>query len=68
MTTQTPLASSKDVAEHLGVTPNALAKLRMTGDGPAFVRVGARNIKYRWADVHAWIEANTHTSTDDYAA
>lgn len=63
---QTPLASSKDVAEFLGITANGLAKMRMTGGGPAFIRVGARNIKYRWSDVHAWLEANTHTTTDDY--
>lgn len=67
MNHQAPLASSKDVAEFIGVTSNALAKLRMDGNGPAFIRVGSRNIKYRWSDVEAWIDANTHTTTDDYS-
>lgn len=66
MTDMSPLASSKEVAEYIGVTPNALAKMRMEGTGPEFIRVGPRNIKYRWSAVGEWIEANTHTSTDDY--
>ena len=66
MTTEKPLASSKEVAEFIGVTPNALSKMRMAGDGPAFIRVGARNIKYSWKDVHAWISERRHTTTDEY--
>lgn len=66
MIDQTPLASSKAVAEFIDSTPNALAKMRMEGTGPAFIRMGARNIKYRWTDVYAWLDANTHTTTDDY--
>lgn len=64
-----PLATSKEVAEYLGITTNALAKLRMEdGAGPQFIRTGAKTIRYRWEDVHAWVDAHTHTSTDDYAA
>lgn len=69
MSTEQPLATSKDVAAFLGVTPNALAKMRMEdGDGPEFIRLGTRTIRYDWAAVHKWVAERTRTSTDDYAA
>lgn len=69
MLTEQPLATSKEVAEYLGITTNALAKLRMEdGAGPAFIRVNSRTIRYDWQAVHQWIADRTSTSTDDYAA
>lgn len=59
-----PLATSREVAEYLGVSPNYLAKLRMEdGAGPDFVRVNARAIRYDWQAVHQWIADRTRTST-----
>lgn len=68
MTDHRPLASSAEVAEFIGITPNRLAKMRMDGDGPKFIRVNTRTIRYRWSAVEAWLEQQTHTSTDDYYA
>lgn len=59
-----PLATSKEVAEYLGVSENRLAKMRMTpGDGPEYVCLTSRTIRYEWAAVHAWIAERTRTST-----
>lgn len=58
-----PLATSKEVAEYLGISPNRLAKMRMDGTGPEFIRVNSRIIRYEWAAVHQWIAERTRTST-----
>lgn len=68
MTHSDTLGSSQEIADFLGITPNKLAKMRMDGDGPAFIRVNARTIRYRWNAVNEWLESRTHTTTDEYAA
>lgn len=69
MTAEQPLATSQEVADFLGISANALAKLRMEGGaGPEFIRLGARTIRYEWTAVHKWVAERTRTSTDDYAA
>ncbi len=47
----------------LGMTPGALAQLRYTGHGPAFVKLTAKAIRYRQIDLDAWVAANLRTST-----
>lgn len=48
---------AKKTAEYLGVDERKLAKWRMNGRGPAFVRYG-RLIRYPVPDLVAWVEAN----------
>ncbi len=45
-----------DVSLYLGVPLGTLANWRYLGRGPAFLRVG-RHVRYRAADVTAWVEA-----------
>lgn len=58
-------ATSKEVAEYLHTSEMGLAQLRYKGDGPKFIRVGKRKVIYRWADVQAYLDANTVQRTDD---
>lgn len=59
-----PLATPNEVAEYLGVSPGTLAKMRMDdGDGPEFIRVNARTIRYEWPSVHQWVAERARTST-----
>ena len=61
------LVKPVEVAEYLDTTTANLAQMRYRGTGPKFVKLGHRAIRYRWEDVHAWIEANTLTQSDqDY--
>jgi predicted DNA-binding transcriptional regulator AlpA len=46
----------KQVADWLCLATSTLADLRSRGDGPAFTRLSARNIRYARRDVTAWIE------------
>ncbi|SFO10558.1 helix-turn-helix transcriptional regulator [Amycolatopsis rubida] len=50
------LMTIEDLSEHLGVPVNTLYKWRTKGYGPAGRRVG-KYVRYRPADVEAWIEA-----------
>lgn len=63
MTTENPgLARPSEVATYLGTTPGGLGNLRYLGRGPKFVKVG-RRVMYRWADVDAYVEAQTFAQT-----
>lgn len=49
------LLSIKDLASHLGRSEATLARWRMEGKGPRFVRMG-QFVRYDTADVEAWLE------------
>lgn len=58
------LLSTGDAAERLGVSGSYLNKLRVTGGGPAFLKIGAR-VAYDPADLVAWLDAQRRSSTHD---
>ena len=56
-TTELPeLVSRQQVAEYLGVTPQALSQMSVRHQGPRYVRVG-RSVRYRREDLLAWIDS-----------
>lgn len=55
-----------DVAGQTRLSISTLNKMRMTGGGPRFVKLG-RRVFYRAADVDRWIASNTFRSTGDAA-
>jgi hypothetical protein len=70
MTTIKPIGPDPDAlldeqgaARVLGISPRYLQKHRSTGDGPAYVKISARCIRYRRRDLLAWAEARIRTST-----
>lgn len=50
--------SVDDVINELPIAKATLAKWRWNGNGPAFVKLGAR-VMYRRDDLEAWIASNT---------
>jgi Helix-turn-helix domain len=58
------LLSTGDAAERLGVSASYLNKLRVTGGGPAFLKIGAR-VAYDPGDLVAWLDAQRRNSTHD---
>ncbi|MGJ3223792.1 helix-turn-helix transcriptional regulator [Micromonospora aurantiaca (nom. illeg.)] len=50
------MASVTEVAEYLGINPQTLYNWRAKGVGPKSCKVGGR-VKYRLADVDAWLES-----------
>lgn len=54
----------EDAAERLGVQRSTLDNWRWSGAGPRYVKVGGR-VRYRLADLAAWLDAQTRTSTSE---
>lgn len=51
--------SDRDLADELGIPERTPGQWRYLGRGPAFIKVG-RHVRYRRADVDAWLASNTH--------
>jgi hypothetical protein len=59
------LLTEVEAAAAIGFTPRFLQARRLRGEGPKFVSIG-RSVRYRPADLAAWIEAHpTRESTSD---
>ena len=54
--------SEEDAAASLGVAPRTLQRWRVTGEGPAFCKLGSR-IGYRREDLESFVAAARRTST-----
>lgn len=68
MTPTKAIVTPDALSEFLEVPVQTLAKMRVDGTGPEFIRVNSRTIRYRWEAVEKWLTEQTHTTTDDYAA
>jgi excisionase family DNA binding protein len=54
----------REAAEYLRSSESTLAKKRLNGDGPPFVRIG-RAIRYRRSDLDAWMARSVRRSTSE---
>jgi hypothetical protein len=59
------LVNEKVAAAFLGLTVRTVQSLRQRGDGPRFIRISARCIRYRRIDLKAYADARTRKSTSD---
>ena len=65
MTTQIPVTLTADeAAKILGLAPSTLAKMRVTGNGPVYCKLG-RRVVYRPADLEQWLQSRTTRDTSD---
>jgi predicted DNA-binding transcriptional regulator AlpA len=64
---QTPkiLLTEDEAAQLLGFTPRFLQQRRYRGDGPPFVRISARAVRYRVGDLQGWAAERIRTSTSE---
>ncbi len=56
---ETYLTEAEFAARYLNGARRTAQRWRVTGDGPAFVRLGPRRIAYRLADCEAWAASRT---------
>lgn len=56
------ILSTTEAAERLGLSRSTLEKLRVSGRGPAFVKLG-HTVRYRPADMEQWLLDCRVTST-----
>ncbi len=54
--------NDKEVSARYPVNERSLQRWRNTGDGPPYIRVGARRVLYRESDIIAWMERKTFQS------
>jgi predicted DNA-binding transcriptional regulator AlpA len=56
-----PLLRPKQAAAILSVSERLLARWRVEGRGPSYVRMGHRTVAYHQDALAAWVNANSHT-------
>lgn len=61
------LIDQKQAAERLGLAPNTLAKWRVSGIGPRFVKC-SRAVRYDPADLESWLNERKAQSTSEAQA
>lgn len=62
------LLTEQEAAQAIGLTPRFLIERRRTGDGPPFVKISTRCVRYRPEDIRAWASERLRTSTSDDGA
>jgi predicted DNA-binding transcriptional regulator AlpA len=59
-----PLLTPSEAAARTRLARQTLARLRVEGKGPAFVKLGGR-VAYRQSAVETWITSRTRRSTSE---
>ncbi len=57
------LLKPKDVADLLAVSERTLERWRITGEGPRFVRLGSKVVRYTGEEVEAFVAARVKANT-----
>lgn len=52
-----------EAARTLSLSVSTLARMRIAGDGPTFVRLSRQKVGYRPSDLEAFVAGRTRTST-----
>lgn len=66
MSDQNRIARPPEAARIVGLSVSTLAKRRLRGEPPQFVKLG-RAVGYRVTDLEAWLEDSRRASTSDAA-
>ena len=57
------LLTPEQAGQILSMSSHSLAQMRYVGNGPAYVKISAKTIRYRRTDLEAWLQARTRTRT-----
>ena len=63
---QDHLLTTKEAAPLLGISVAFLERDRWAGARVPFIKIGARAVRYRLSDLHAYIESCVRKSTSQY--
>ena len=58
--------NTRQAAHSYHLSPSWLNKLRVTGDGPEYIKLGNK-VLYRRSDIERWLDENRRRSTSDAA-
>ena len=56
----------KDAAGYVKMAPSTLAKMRLYGTGPNFIKAGARVVLYDRDTLDQWLSARSYENTSQY--
>ena len=59
------LINDKELAHKLGIGVQTLRNMRARRQGPPYIKIGRRTVRYREADVEKFLSANTITPTNN---
>ena len=57
------LITEKGVAKHVNASVSLVRKMRHNGEGPPFIRLGGKLVRYLRADVEVWLAAQRRQPT-----
>jgi predicted DNA-binding transcriptional regulator AlpA len=60
-----PLLTTAQAAALLGFHKSYLAKARLTGGGPLYLKIGGRSVRYRQRDLETWLTDRERISTSE---
>ena len=62
--TKSQVMRTAEAAEYCGSSASTFEKLRLTGGGPVYSKIG-RRVVYRVVELDTWLAANQRRSTSD---
>jgi len=62
---ETLLFRPSQAAFYLGLSVSTLAKMRMRGDGPPYIKLGQRAVAYDLEDLNEWIVQRRRKNTSE---
>lgn len=65
---QPRILRTPDAAAFCGLASSTFEKLRISGNGPRFVRLGSRAVGYVISDLEEWLAHQSRSSTSDDGA
>jgi excisionase family DNA binding protein len=63
--TRRPMLRTREAATYTGLAKSTLEKLRVTGGGSPYIRVG-KVVLYDPNELDSWLALHRHRSTSDY--
>jgi predicted DNA-binding transcriptional regulator AlpA len=58
---------TREAATYVGLAASTLEKMRLTGDGPVFIKAGPKAVVYDCASLDAWLNSRQRRSTSEAA-
>ena len=59
---------TSEAASYVKLAPVTLERYRLTGEGPDFLRIGKKAIRYRRVDLDEWLASRLVSSTSQEVA
>ena len=59
------ILDTQAAARRCGLSKPTLERYRLTGSGPAFLKIGRKAVRYRETDLDAWLAGRLRRSTSD---